>query len=319
MGPLDGVTVFLAIAQKGSFSAAAESLGCSKSTVSERIARLEQRISARLFRRTARSAALTEAGRAYLSEIDDILDRVRKAEKAAQAEAAEPRGVLRISVPAPFATTHLAPLLPEFMAGHPDLAIDLQVTAEVVDLIGGGFDLAIRLCPANDPGTVVRRLGSTRLVLAASPALIARWGAPAEPGDLTSLPCLANSIHPHRNEWRLRCGVEERRVPLRPCCVANSHELLHRLALGGAGVAALSEYAVLEDLIAGRLVRLLAQWQITDIPVLAVYPDSKGIAAKVRVFVEFLAAKLRTASLVAPERLDGHRTPSTGTMRRAPG
>jgi len=303
MDILDGVTMFVTVAQCGSFSATAEKLRCSKSTVSGQMTRLERRIGARLLQRSPRAVSLTEAGRAYLSQIDDLLDRVRLAEKAAQANAKELSGPLRVSVPGPFAWTHLAPMLPEFIAHHPQISIELQVTAEVVDLVAGGFDLAIRLCPTSGPSIIVRRLGETRLIVAASPQLITNKKPPRRPEDLPAWPCLANSNHPFRNEWRFSRGAEHRRIKLKPTVITNSPDVLRGLALGGSGIALLSEYAVLDDLRAGHLVRLLSDWRVADVPVLAVYPDNKQIAAKVRAFVDFLARRLNYESLAIRKKL----------------
>ena len=297
MDPLDGVSVFLAVAQCGSFSAAAEKLGCSKSTASAQVTRLERRIGARLLQRSSRAVSLTEAGRAYLCQVDDLLDRVRQAEKAAQAEVKEPRGPLRISAPSPFVWTHLAPLLPDFLARHPDIRIELQATAEVVDLVAGGFDLAIRLCPTNPPGAIVRRLSSTRLALVAAPALFKTHAVPRGPGDLAALPCLHYAIVSSRREWRFRRGREERIVQLAPTVVANDLEFLHRLSLAGSGVALLTEYTVVEDLKKGRLIRLLPDWDVVEVPVLAVYPGNRQIAANVRAFVDYLAKRLARSEL----------------------
>ncbi len=302
MDPLEGVTVLIAVAQAGSISAAAEKLGLSKSTVSAQMTKLERRIGVRLLHRTSRSASLTEAGRAYLCQIDDVLDRVRHAEKAAQSQANDLSGPLRISAPGPFAWTHLAPLLPEFMARHPDIKIELQVTAEVVDLIVAGFDLAIRLCPTSDPGTIVRRLGATRLVVVAAPSLLNGKTMPKGPENLTKWPCFVNSSYPEHDEWCFRKGKKERRITLKPCLIANSLDVLRRLALAGSGVAILSEYAVVDDLKTGRLIRLLQDWRVVDIPVLAVYPDNRQIAAKVRAFVDFVARRLAPASLMESYR-----------------
>ena len=298
MDPLEGVSVFVAVAEKGSFSAAAEKLACSKSTVSAQITRLEKRIGARLVRRSSRSVALTEAGKAYLCEIDEVLDRVRQAEIAAKARSTELTGPLRVSVPAPFAATHIARLLPDFLERHPRLNIELHVTAEVVDLVDSGFDLAIRLCPTDDPNSIVRRLGSTRLVVAAAPALLARKQPPREPDDLRAWPCFVNSIHPRKNEWRFRRGAEERRIVLDARLSANNHDVLTTLVLAGSGIGLLSEYAVTEQLRRKQLVRLLPDWKVADVPVLAVYPDNRQIAVKVRTFVDYLAKRLAQGSLV---------------------
>lgn len=292
MDPLDGVTVFIAVSRTGSFSAAAETLGCSKSTVSAQVTRLEKRIGARLLRRSTRSVSLTEAGRAYLCQIDDLVDRVRDAEKAARAEATEPRGVLRLSAPAPFAGMHLAPLLPEFMARHPEVRIDLHVAAEVVDLVADGFDVALRLCTGNDPSMIIRQLGVTRAIVVAAPALLADRAAPVRPQDLADLPIIDNAAYPSRGALRLRCGDEERVAPVRPLLVTNCPEVLLGMVRAGAGLGLFCECHVSEDLRTGRLVRLLPDWLVAEVPLLAVYPDNRQIAAKVRSFIDFLARRL---------------------------
>jgi DNA-binding transcriptional LysR family regulator len=300
MDPLDGVTVFVTVARRGSFSAAAESLGCAKSTVSEQVTRLERRIGARLLRRSTRSVTLTEAGRAYLCQIDDLLDRVREAEKAARSEATEPRGVLRLSAPAPFASTHLAPMLPEFMARHPEVRVDLHVTAEVVDLVADGFDLALRLCANVDDGMIVRRLGTTPLIAAAAPGFFDGGPPPESPEGLAGLPVVANAAYPDRETWHLARGSEARAVPVRPVVVSNCPEVLRGLVRAGLGMGQFCECAVLEDLRAGRLVRVAPEWAVVpEVPVLAVYPDNRQIAAKVRAFVDFLARRLTPDALAA--------------------
>jgi DNA-binding transcriptional LysR family regulator len=292
MDPLDGVTVFLTVTRCGSFSAAAESLGCAKSTVSDQVNRLERRIGARLLRRSTRSLSLTEAGRAYLCQVDDLLDRVREAEKAARSEAQEPRGILRLSAPAPFAALHVAPVLPEFLARHPEVGVDMHVTAEVVDLVGGGFDLAIRLCPQIGSGMVVRRLGATRVIAVAAPSLFDGRPLPALPDDLAGLPAIANSCYPDREIWRLQHGGQTRSVPVRPRVVTGCPETLRSLVRDGAGIGQFGAYQVEDDLRAGRLVHLLPGWSVAEVPVLAVYPDNRQIAQKVRAFVDFLARRL---------------------------
>lgn len=305
MDPLDGITVFVTVARCGSFSAAAESLGCAKSTVSSQVTRLERRIGARLLRRSTRSVSLTEAGRAYLCQIDDLMDRVREAERAARAEATEPRGVLRVSAPAPFAAMYLAPLLPEFMEKHPAIRIDLHVTAEVVDLVADGFDLAIRLCPQNDPNMIVRRLGGSQVIAVAAPEFLAGNPPPNCPEDLTGLPVIANAAYPGRELWSLVRGTEERAVPVKPVLVTNCPEVLHRMICAGVGMGLFCECHILEDLHSGRLVRLLPEWQVAEIPILAVYPDNRQIAAKVRAFVDFLARRLAPDALQEPRRVPG--------------
>lgn len=303
MDPLDGVTVFLTVVRCGSFSAAAEALGCSKSTVSEAMSRLERRIEARLLRRSTRSVSLTDAGRAYLAEIDNLLDRVRDAERAARAESSEPRGVLRLSAPSAFASRHLAPLLPEFLDRHPAMRIDLHATTEVVDLVTGGFDLAIRLCPRNDPSLIVRRLGGNRIVAVAAPSLL-RGRLPRDPEDLQGWPTVANATYPHQEIWQLERGTERRFVLVEPRVTTACPETLLGLARSGVGIAQFGLYQIADDLDAGRLVQICADWSVAEIPILAVYPDNRQIAAKVRAFVDFLAKRLPRELRTSPPAVD---------------
>ena len=292
MDPLEGVATFIAVSRYGSFSAAAEHLNCSKSTISLQMTKLEQRVGARLMHRSTRAVTLTEAGRAYLSKLDDLMDRIQSAQRAAQAEATEPKGILRLSAPAPFASVHIAPLMPEFFEVHPDIRIELQVTPEVVDLVSGGFDLAIRLCPNNAPSLVVRRLGASRIILVASPDLFSARELPLHPSELTNVPVIVNASYPGRDVWRVEREGEEYYIAVDPVTVTNCTAVLHQLAHAGVGVAQISECNILEDLRQGRLVRVLPEWQVVEVPVLAVYPDNKHIAAKVRAFVDFLARRL---------------------------
>jgi DNA-binding transcriptional LysR family regulator len=222
------------------------------------------------------------------------MDRVKRAEQAAQAEATEPRGSLRISAPAPYAWTHIAPLLPEFMERYPDVGLDLQVTSEIVDLVTSGFDLAIRLCTNNDPNSIVRRVGSTVIIIAAARELIERLGLPKEPEDMAGWPGLVYSPHGEAGQWKLRRGADLRRVSYRPCFVSNSINLTVQVALAGAGAAQIGEYAVSDELKDGRLIRLLPDWQVADVPVLIVFPHNRHISAKAKVFSDFLAKKLKS-------------------------
>ncbi|WP_457939346.1 LysR family transcriptional regulator [Mesorhizobium sp. 10J20-29] len=292
MDPLEGVAVFIAVSRHGSFSAAAEHLKCSKSTISHQMTKLERRVGARLMHRSTRAVTLTDAGRAYLSKLDDLMDRVQSAQRAAQAEATQPKGVLRLSAPAPFASVHIAPILPEFFAHHPDIRIDLQVTPEVVDLVSGGFDLAIRLCPNNAPSLVVRRLGASRIILVASPDFFSSLKLPTHPSELANVPVIVNASYPDRDVWRLERENEEYDFVVDPVTVTNCPVVLQQLACRAVGVAQISECNILDDLRQGRLVRILPDWQVVEVPVLAVYPDNKHIAVKVRTFVDFLARRL---------------------------
>jgi DNA-binding transcriptional LysR family regulator len=179
--------------------------------------------------------------------------------------------------------------------------IDLQVTAEVVDLVADGFDLAIRLCPKNDESMIIRRLGSSRIIAVAAPGFFAERPLPEAPEDLRDLPVIANAAYPSRATWTLEGSAGTRSVTVKPVLVTSCPEVLHRAVLAGLGIGQFCECNVIDDLRAGRLLHLLRDWKVTDIPVLAVYPDNRQIAAKVRSFVDFLARRLTPA--LSPEAL----------------
>lgn len=299
MDRLDGIEVFMSVVRAGSFSAAAEILGCSKSTVSDQITRLEERIGARLLRRSSRSVTLTEAGRAYLCQIDDVLDRVSDAEKAARAETTEPRGVLRLSAPAPFAANHIAPILPEFMAKYPEIRVELNVAAEVVDLVQGGYDLAIRLCTKNSPSLIIRQLGQSRIIVVASPDFMKGRPTLKVPEDLNGYPAIAFAHYPDRELWHLKRGTETRIATVNPIMITSCPSVLLQMARSSVGIIQVCECNVVKDIRAGRLVRILPDWQFVDVPILAVYPDNKQIAVKVRAFIEFLARRIKDERLLA--------------------
>lgn len=294
MDSLDGIATFVAVVRAGSFSQAAEKLGSAKSTISETVTRLERRVGARLLRRSARGISLTEAGRTYLRLIDDILDRASAAEMAARSESSEARGTLRISAPAPFAARHVAPLLPGFLSRHPDIRIDLQVTSEIVDLVVDGFDLALRLCKNNDPNMIIRRLGASRIIAVAAPEFLRDHGNPVEPAGLEGWPVVATGAYPDRAVWHLERGAERVAVPVRPLMVSTCQETTIALALSGSVAVQVAECNVLAELASGRLLRVPSGWSVVEIEILAVYPDNRQIAAKVRAFVDHLARKLPT-------------------------
>ncbi len=165
-------------------------------------------------------------------------------------------------------------------------------------MVASGFDLAIRLCTNNDPNAIMRQLGKTHMIVVAAPELLEKFQTPKSPSDLQVWPCLINTTYPKPTTWTFRSGELEERASFSPTLVANSIEVLHRLALAGSGAALIGEYAVIDDLLAGRLVRLLPDWDIGDIPVLAIYLDNRRISTKVRTFGDFLAQRLKQDTLV---------------------
>jgi DNA-binding transcriptional LysR family regulator len=289
MDPLDGIAAFVRVVDCGSFSAAAGRLKLSKSAISAQVQRLEARLGARLLHRSTRSLSLTEAGAAYYRRCVGILAEADAAEQAALALQREPRGTLCISAPDTFGWMHVAPALPDFLKRYPELSVDIALSEKHVDLVDEGLDLAIRIGALADSALVVRKLAPSRVVLCAAPAYLRAHGAPQEPQALAAHNCLAASVTPWGNEWRLSAKAKEARVVVSGSVRANSAETLRATALGGLGIAALPSWAIADDLRSGALERVLPQWELPQSAIYAVYPDNRMMSAKVRTFVDHLA------------------------------
>ncbi len=183
-GPLDGMAAFTAVVEADSFSGAARRLGLSKSAVSRQIARLEDRLGARLLNRTTRRLSVTEVGLAYYERAARVVAEAREAELAVGRLHEAPRGTLRVNAPMSFGQLHLAPAIPELLARYPELALDLSFSDRMVDLIEEGFDVAIRIAELADSSLIAKKLAPARLVLCASPAYLAAHGRPETPSAL---------------------------------------------------------------------------------------------------------------------------------------
>lgn len=292
MADLDAMAVFTQVVESQGFSAAARVLQRSKSAVSKEVGRLEERLGQRLLNRTTRRLSLTEAGAVYLEGCQRMLAEAAAAEQAVSRLAESPRGTLRVNAPMSFGMAHLAPLLPVLLRRCPDLSIDLTLNDRLVDLVEEGYDLGIRIGRLTDSSLVARRLAPARHFLAATPAYLASRGHPEQPRDLGQHDCLIYSYLTEGPTWRFhhRDG-RTARVTVRGRLTANNGEALLAAALAGAGVAALPSFLLAEALRDGRLVPLLAGWRLgsDDAGVYAVFPASRHLAPKVRVFVDFLA------------------------------
>ncbi len=293
MEQLKEMAVFARVVECESFSGAARLLGLSKSAVSKQVGRLESRLGVRLLNRTTRRLSLTEAGSAFFEACQRVVAEAEAAERTVRHLAAAPRGTLRVNAPMSFGASHVAPLLPDFMARYPELAVDMVLNDRLVDLVEEGFDVGVRIGRLMDSSLIARRLGPNRMLLAAAPAYLAARGRPRRPHDLLEHECLIYSYRQGPSDWRFRGPEGEVRVPVSGRLRINNGDALHTAALAGLGITLQPSFICGADIRAGRMERLLPDWQAaSESSIYAIYPASRNLLPKVRVFVDFLAARL---------------------------
>lgn len=288
--------IFSKVAETGSLSGAAAELGLSKATVSKAVARLEARIGARLFHRTSRKLSLSEAGRAARAGAGRILAEAEAAEAEAIASAAVPQGLVRLAAPMSFGLAHLAPLLPDFLKRHPGLSIDLHLSDEVVDLVGGGFDIGLRIAALPDSSLRARHLCGVRRSLVGAPSYLDRYGRPSHPSDLKHHACLGYAYLPSPERWLLRHadGSEEIVLPKGPLR-ANNADALEPALRAGLGLAIQPDFLIWEALRQRRLERVLPEWSLPPIALHLVTPPGEPRPARVTALIAFLTQKLKSA------------------------
>lgn len=285
---LQEITVFTRIVGTGSLSAAARDLGMSTAVVSRRLAALEARLGVRLVNRTTRSLHLTDEGAAYYETCNRVLADIEEADAAVSAGRTEPRGVLRVALPASFGHQHVAPLVPRFAERYPDVQLALSLSDRAVNVVEEGFDLAVRIADLADSSLAARKLAPNRRVVCASPAYLAGHGEPRTPEDLARHNCLATDFSVN---WDYRAPDGKPgsvRVSGRYAC--DNWEVLREWALAGLGIALKSTWDVRQHLEDGSLVSLLPGYTFaSDVAIYAVYPHRRHLPAKTRAFIEFLA------------------------------
>ncbi|PYB77362.1 MULTISPECIES: LysR family transcriptional regulator [Rhizobium] len=287
MANLGDLEVFVRVIAAGSMSTAARDLGLSPAVVSKRIKRLEDKLGTRLLQRTTRQISLTEAGQGFHERVLTVLGGLEEAEAFASGRSSEVNGTLKISASTSFGRMHVAPHLKPFMDKHPDLAIHLVLSDEFTDIVGGGFDLAIRIAELNDSSLVARKLAPVRRVLCAAPSYLADHGTPETLDDLRKHRCLP--AHNHES-WRLEGPNGP--VVLRPegMLITNSSEVIREAVIAGLGIALRSTWDIGAELKSGKLVQVLPQYESSrNVALSAVYPSRQFLPAKVRLFIDYLA------------------------------
>ena len=289
---LEGLAIFARVAQAGSFAGAASDIGLSNPTVSKAVSRLEQRLGVRLFHRTSRRLSLTDTGQTILETAGRMLAEAEMAECAASDSSAKPRGLVRIAAPMSFGLGFVAPVLPQLLQLYPEITLDLSLSDEVVDLIGGGFDLALRISDLPDSSLMARRLAPVKRLMVASRAYLDRRGWPTHPSQLAEHDCLIYANLPTPQTWRfVNAAGEEVSVRVAGPLRANNGDALTAAALAGCGIAAHPDFIVWREVADGLLEPILTDWPTPPIALHLVAPPGAR-PARVTAVIGFLAERL---------------------------
>lgn len=293
-GGLELLAAFVAVAEEGSFSAAAKKLGRDASIMSRRVSQLEQDLGVRLLSRTTRRVMLTEVGALYYRRVQALLDELAMASREASHAAASPQGLLRISVPVTFGRQWIAPLLPAFLARHPKIHVDARFSDRLVDVVSEGFDVAIRVGVLRDSSFTSRKIASYRTLLVAAPSYLARYGKPATPADLARHACLGFSGHADWPDWMMM--KDGKRKTVRPAgpLIADNSEVVLMAAIEGAGITFTPDWLAGPALRERKLVEVLPGWGgKAEGGVYAVLPPGRLIPTKARLFVDEISSAIR--------------------------
>jgi DNA-binding transcriptional LysR family regulator len=290
---LEGLAIFAKVAETRSFAAAAAELKLSKATVSKAVSRVEAKLKTRLFNRTSRRIALTEAGRALADRASHILAEGEAAEDEALSQSTAVRGLVRLAAPMSFGVSHVAPLLPEFLATYPEVSIDLHLSDATVDMIGDGFDAAIRIAVLPDSSLIARRICGMPRYLVGSPNYLEQHGRPRHPLHLAEHVCITYGHASAPETWRFthKNGKSATVRPSGPLRVNNGDAMMPAL-IAGTGLAVLPESIVRDALADGRLERLLADWSLPAGAVYWVTPPGGLPPTRVKVLAELLFERL---------------------------
>jgi len=293
MDAFAGMEAFAAVVERGSFTAAAASLQTAKSSISETVRALEERMGVRLLDRTTRRVRPTEAGTAFYRQCHRLLEGAAMARAEAQAAQKAPAGRLRVATPDAFAQRYIVPGLPAFLGAWPTVTIDLVEGTGAARLVDEGIDLAIRIVAKPEPSLVVRRIAASQIVIVASPGYLAQHGMPTKPHDVLAHRLIGFAPLPWRDTWHLGSDT----IAVNPGLLTSSGESLRAAALAGLGLAPAPEWLVADALVTGQLTRVLAGHEPPPGSIYAVYPSNRLLTPTVRAFVDHLARDLRARGL----------------------
>ena len=288
MGQFRQISTFVDVVARGSLSASARNEGIAPAMIGRRLDALEARLGVKLLQRTTRKLVLTDEGAAFLEDCQRILGELEEAETAVSARSARASGHLLVSAPAGFGRQHVAPLLPSFLAEHRDVTVNLNLNDRIVDVIGEGVDVAVRIATLSESNLVGVKLAANQRVLVAAPAYLKRHGTPHTLADLSQHNCLAISSEGSQRGWTFRDNGKLVTLKVAGNMVCNDGEVLHDWALAGKGLAWRSMWEVGAQIEAGRLVTILDAYAAPDSEIHAVFGQRRHLPLRIRAFVDFL-------------------------------
>ncbi len=296
MDRFDAITAFVAVARSGGFSAASRALGTPVANISRKVALLEADLGVRLFMRTTRHVALTEAGKRYYEACSRVIDDLRDADEEVTGEYRQPKGELVITAPLGFGQQHLQPVVHEFLQAYPQVNVHLQLADRVVALVEEHVDCAVRFGSLGDSSLIARELGSVRMVVCASPGYLAAHGTPQDLASLANHACISwTGLGPHKT-WtfteRASCKALERQVPVPVRLSTTTPASALQAALAGLGLVQATSYQVAPHVEGGRLVPVLAAFDSEPLPVNLVYPSRRLIPLKLQALLDFAVPRL---------------------------
>ncbi len=288
---IEHLKLFIRLSATHNISQAGQELGLSPAVASAHISKLEEGLGVRLVHRTTRKVSLTEEGKDFLPHAEEVLASVEAARAAVGAGKGLPSGTLRVSASASFGRMHLVPALQGFLASYPDLNVDLRLSDSIIDMVEGGFDIAVRIAELKDSSLIARKLAPDDRILCASPAYLAQHGTPESPNDLNDHSCLTLM---GLDQWTFATSEGERTVKAKGSLRTDNGEAMRDASVAGLGISIGSKWSVYQHLQRGELVQVLEDYPlVSDTAIWAVYPSSRLLAPKVRVFIDYFAECFR--------------------------
>lgn len=288
MDKIDAMRALVKVVASGSYAEAARRLGLTRSAVSKGVMELEQALGARLLDRTTRRVTPTEAGLAYYERCVSILSQIEETEAQVSRLHDEPKGILKVNAPMSFGFLYLGKAIADFMIRFDDLKVELILTDRFVDPLEEGADVTLRIGTPADSSLIARRIAPGRLALVASPEYLAKHGTPESPADLIDHRCLSYGHTTSMQRWHLTDKGEPISIAIGACLSSNNGDVLRDAAVQGIGIANLPTFIVGDDIATGRLMSVLPENRPADLTIHALYAPNRYLAAKTRVFIDFL-------------------------------